>query len=65
MEASIITTYRCNSKCFMCNIWKYPTEEIKDVYKSLKDTDYDRIHEVVKGVIDFVLDGESSINEIG
>jgi len=32
MEASIITTYRCNCKCYMCNIWKYPTkigEEIK------------------------------------
>lgn len=23
--ASIITTYRCNSKCHMCNIWQYPT----------------------------------------
>jgi len=32
MEASVITTYRCNCKCYMCNIWKYPTkveEEIK------------------------------------
>lgn len=32
MEASIITTYRCNCKCYMCSIWKYPTkveEEIK------------------------------------
>ena len=28
----IITTYRCNSKCHFCNIWKYPSnikEEIK------------------------------------
>jgi len=32
MEAAIITTYRCNCKCAMCNIWKYPTrveEEFK------------------------------------
>ncbi len=32
MEASIITTYRCNCKCYMCNIWENPTkveEEIK------------------------------------
>ncbi len=24
--ASIITTYRCNAKCHMCNIWKFPTK---------------------------------------
>ena len=32
MEAAIITTYRCNARCHMCNIWKHPTkwaEEIK------------------------------------
>ncbi|MFH1957596.1 MAG: radical SAM protein [bacterium] len=32
MEAAIITTYRCNCKCVMCNIWQYPTtieEEFK------------------------------------
>ncbi len=32
MEAAIITTYRCNARCKMCDIWKYPTkpeEEIK------------------------------------
>ena len=23
--ASIITTYRCNCKCHMCNVWQYPT----------------------------------------
>jgi Fe-coproporphyrin III synthase len=25
MDLSIITTYRCNSRCSMCNIWKHPT----------------------------------------
>jgi Fe-coproporphyrin III synthase len=32
VQASIITTYRCNARCHMCNIWKHPTrpsEEIK------------------------------------
>ncbi len=32
MEAAVITTYRCNARCHMCNIWKYPTrpeEEFK------------------------------------
>lgn len=26
MEAAIVTTYRCNCKCKMCNVWKYPTK---------------------------------------
>ncbi|NTV51810.1 MAG: radical SAM protein [Candidatus Firestonebacteria bacterium] len=26
MEAAVITTYRCNAKCHMCNIWQYPTK---------------------------------------
>ena len=25
MDVAVILTYRCNSKCSMCNIWKYPT----------------------------------------
>lgn len=25
MEAAIVVTYRCNNKCRMCSIWKYPT----------------------------------------
>lgn len=29
--ASIITTYRCNAKCHMCNIWKYPTKKEEEV----------------------------------
>jgi len=26
MEAAIITTYRCNAHCKMCEIWKHPTK---------------------------------------
>ena len=26
MECAIITTYRCNAKCGMCNIWKNPSK---------------------------------------
>jgi MoaA/NifB/PqqE/SkfB family radical SAM enzyme len=25
MECAVITTYRCNARCQMCNIWQYPT----------------------------------------
>ena len=27
MEAAIITTYRCNMRCQMCNIWRFPTKK--------------------------------------
>jgi len=26
-DASIVTTYRCQMRCKMCSIWKYPTDE--------------------------------------
>ena len=35
VQASLITTFRCNAKCNMCNIWKCPTkvdEEITPEY---------------------------------
>ena len=35
VQASIITTFRCNAKCHMCHIWKHPTqpsEELKPKY---------------------------------
>lgn len=31
MEVSIITTYRCQMECKMCNIWKYPTDQKKEI----------------------------------
>lgn len=30
-DASIITTYRCQMSCQMCNIWKNPTEATKEI----------------------------------
>ncbi len=39
--ASIITTYRCNAKCVMCDVWKYPTRRSEEIQpeelKSLPD----------------------------
>lgn len=41
VQASVITTFRCNAKCNMCDIWHHPTspsEEITPEYlKSLPD----------------------------
>jgi len=30
-DMSIILTYRCQMRCVMCNIWKYPTEREKEI----------------------------------
>ncbi|NDW10588.1 radical SAM protein [Dysgonomonas sp. 520] len=30
-DASIITTYRCQMRCQMCNIWKYPTDQKQEI----------------------------------
>ncbi len=31
MDASIVLTYRCNSKCVMCNTWQHPTEMEREI----------------------------------
>jgi len=31
IQASIITTFRCNAKCNMCNIWKFPTKKEEEL----------------------------------
>ena len=30
-DVSIITTYRCQMRCKMCDIWKYPSDESKEI----------------------------------
>lgn len=47
IHAAIIITYRCNAKCNMCEVWKYPTrpsEEIGlDVIEKLPETFFTNI----------------------
>lgn len=31
MDLTVITTYRCNSRCSMCHIWKYPTRPEEEI----------------------------------
>jgi len=31
VQASIITTFRCNAKCHMCNIWQHPTKPAEEL----------------------------------
>lgn len=35
MDLSIILTYRCDSKCSMCYIWKYPTKPDEEISKEI------------------------------
>ena len=41
VQASLITTFRCNAKCHMCNIWKHPTTKAEEIdpmyYEKLPD----------------------------
>ena len=30
-DVSVITTYRCQMRCKMCSIWKFPTDEKKEI----------------------------------
>jgi MoaA/NifB/PqqE/SkfB family radical SAM enzyme len=32
MECAVITTYRCNAKCQMCNTWKHPSKVSEEFY---------------------------------
>ncbi|MDE6264287.1 MAG: radical SAM protein, partial [Paramuribaculum sp.] len=31
VQCSIITTFRCNARCNMCNIWRYPTRPEQEI----------------------------------
>ena len=35
MECAVITTYRCNAKCDMCNIWKNPSKSSEEFSPNL------------------------------
>lgn len=39
VQGSLIVTYRCNAKCQMCNIWKYPT----DISEEIDPKYYDKL----------------------
>ncbi|HDL64841.1 MAG TPA: radical SAM protein [Proteobacteria bacterium] len=47
MEAAIITTYRCNCKCVMCNIWRSPTTPAEEfeprILEKLPELDFANI----------------------
>lgn len=44
VQGSLITTFRCNAKCNMCNIWKNQTKPEEEIdyhyYEKLPKEDY-------------------------
>lgn len=47
MDLAVILTYRCNSKCSMCNIWKHPThpdDEISPTILSKLPNGFDQLN---------------------
>lgn len=37
LHSSIILTYRCNAKCNMCEVWKYPTRSGEELQKEIQN----------------------------
>jgi len=37
MECAVITTYRCNARCQMCEIWKHPTKPSEEFKPEILD----------------------------
>jgi MoaA/NifB/PqqE/SkfB family radical SAM enzyme len=37
MECSVITTYRCNARCQMCNSWKFPSKSSEEFKPEILD----------------------------
>ncbi len=35
LTGSVITTFRCNARCHMCNIWKFPSREEEEIKPDL------------------------------
>lgn len=31
LHGSIIVTYRCNARCNMCDVWKFPTKPAEEI----------------------------------
>ena len=38
VQGSLITTFRCNAKCNMCNIWKHQTKPLDEIDPAFYDT---------------------------
>lgn len=56
VQGSLITTFRCNAKCNMCNIWKNQTKPEEEI-------DYHYYEKLPKGLRINITGGESTIRK--
>lgn len=56
VQASIITTFRCNAKCNMCNIWQHPTREAEEI-------DYSYYEKLPAGLRINITGGEATLRK--
>lgn len=56
VQASIITTFRCNAKCNMCNIWKHQTPEEEEL-------DYKLYEKMPSGLRINITGGEATLRK--
>lgn len=54
MQCSIITTFRCNARCNMCNIWKHPTRPEDEI-------DFEALEKLPKGLRINITGGEPTL----
>ena len=54
MQGSIITTFRCNAKCNMCNIWKCPTRPEEEL-------DFEYLEKLPEGLRINITGGEATL----
>ena len=56
MQGSLITTFRCNARCNMCNIWKCPTRPEEEI-------DYSYYEQLPEGLRINITGGEATIRK--
>ena len=64
MECAVITTYRCNARCRMCNSWKNPTRPEEEFSPEiLKKIPGNMVR--LRERTEFMLDNKGAIEEMG
>ena len=56
VQGSLITTFRCNAKCNMCNIWQHQTKPEEEI-------DYHYYEKLPAGLRINITGGESTIRK--
>ncbi len=64
MEAAVITTYRCNCRCLMCDIWRHPTSPEEEFRPEVLDKLPDLVFANITGGEPFLREDIGEITRI-